>query len=152
MWCLKCPPTIDKWGKTWRNACFERKTLCVRNLRGSAAPSKRFVRVGTKEVKNDDFQLNIGFEFWWLHFFGLKCSLAQWKTNFHVAIQGNFEKWEVSGWSWIQGLLASPLCVGFRSTSVQKWSSWAGCWMPALVAICFKTKLGIIYSNPNLIV
>ena len=50
-----------------------------------------------------------------------------------------------------QGLLASPFCVGFQATTVQKWSFWAGCWIPALVAILFKNKPGIICPGPNLI-
>ena len=53
------------------------------------------------------------------------------------------ELWKVSSFS--------PFCVGFLSKTVSKWSFWAGCWIPALVAISFKNKPGIICPGQNLI-
>ena len=116
----------------------------------------------TKAVRNADFQVNFGFGVWWLHFFRLRCLLSHSSMNlssswtFRAGSRTpskmyQFPRTSLSELWKVKGFLASPFCVGFLSPTVQTWSFWAGCSMPALVAISFKNKPGIICSGQNLI-
>ena len=125
-WFLKGPRN----GKIMAKHMFQMEILeCPQSLRECCAI--KTVCTILKAVRNDDFQVNFG-----LHFFHLRCLLVQSHSSmnlstkcaiFHEFPKANFEKWEVSDWSWIQGLLASAFCVGFLSTTVQKMKPL--CWM-----------------------
>jgi hypothetical protein len=74
-------PTIEKMQKTLQNTCFKRKFLkCPQSLRECCA-IKTVCTFFTTTVRNDDFQLNIGFGLWWLHSFRLRCSLVLTKWD-----------------------------------------------------------------------
>ena len=56
-WCLKCPPPLRHGRKHCKPNVSKGNSLIVHSLCGSAAPSKLFVHVCTRAVRNDDFQL-----------------------------------------------------------------------------------------------
>ena len=140
-------------GKTWQNKCFERNPLkCPQSLRECCA-----IKTACTFLYNSCEKRWFPGKFWiwalvaafssvwdvyWCNHIqaltfrtgsqtpGLDSKMCQFPR---ISLS---ELWKVRSFRLIlhQGLLASPFCVGFLSTTVQKWSFWAGCWIPALVA------------------
>ena len=157
-------------GKTWQNKCFERKSLkCPQSLRERCA----IKTVCTFLYKSCEKRWFPG-KFWiwalvaafssvwdvyWCNHIQALTFRAGSQTPSLDSKMCQFprislsELWKARSFRLIlhQGLLASPFCVGFLSKTVSKWSFWAGCWIPALVAISFKNKPGIICPGQNLI-
>ena len=64
---LEGSATIEKMQKYGTTNVSKGKSLSVRSLCRSVRHQKLFVHVCTKAVRKNDFQLNFGFGFCWLH-------------------------------------------------------------------------------------